>query len=391
MMWLRRAVGYGEPEQPRVSPIENNPVGWSSIYPPQVVTNPDPNVSPVVPKATMTPQALWGALLAGKRNQPVTGAELPALEQKANTAVNYGMAVAGATQPIRAFHGSPHTFDRFDMSKIGTGEGAQAYGHGLYFAGNEGVAKSYREVLAGASPELTEAYARYATPNGYLYVGRGNNAQTYSDPKWLARDAAKYPEIMRELPSELQNAIRNHAPPGSMYEVNLRTTPERLLDWDKPLSAQPPEVRAALGKLGVSGDVPKPYNGMPLGNGGTLRIVEDADFGPKMFMDLASGTSFKINQSDLANLIGKQGTEMAGKSAYTAAARAAGGDSAASAALRDVGLDGLQYLDAGSRAAGDGSRNYVMFRDDIIDILKRYGLFGLGMMGAAGAQGGKEQ
>ena len=100
MMWLRQAVGYGEPEQPRVSPIENNPVGWSSIYPPQVVTNPDPNVSPVVPKATMTPQALWGALLAGKRNQPVTGAELPALEQKANTAVDYGMAVAGATQPL---------------------------------------------------------------------------------------------------------------------------------------------------------------------------------------------------------------------------------------------------------------------------------------------------
>src|SRR5271166_4217056 len=49
---------------------------------------------------------------------------------------------------IRAFHGSPHEFEAFDLSKIGTGEGAQAYGHGLYFAGNEGVARSYRDALS---------------------------------------------------------------------------------------------------------------------------------------------------------------------------------------------------------------------------------------------------
>ena len=57
----------------------------------------------------------------------------------------------------------------------------------------------------------------------------------------------------------------------------------------------------------------------------------------------------------------------------------------ASERLRDAGVPGIQYLDAGSRAAGEGSRNYVMFRDDIIDILKRYGLFGLGMVGGATA------
>ena len=35
---------------------------------------------------------------------------------------------------ITAYHGSPHDFERFDMYKIGTGEGAQAYGHGLYLS-----------------------------------------------------------------------------------------------------------------------------------------------------------------------------------------------------------------------------------------------------------------
>ena len=39
-----------------------------------------------------------------------------------------------AAEGITAYHGSPHTFDKFSMDKIGTGEGAQAYGHGLYFA-----------------------------------------------------------------------------------------------------------------------------------------------------------------------------------------------------------------------------------------------------------------
>ena len=48
---------------------------------------------------------------------------------------------------LKAYHGSPHDFDRFDLSKIGTGEGAQAYGHGLYFAEKEAVARSYRDSL----------------------------------------------------------------------------------------------------------------------------------------------------------------------------------------------------------------------------------------------------
>lgn len=45
------------------------------------------------------------------------------------------------------WHGSPHKFDKFDSSKIGTGEGAQAYGHGLYLAEKQGVAQEYADAL----------------------------------------------------------------------------------------------------------------------------------------------------------------------------------------------------------------------------------------------------
>ena len=57
---------------------------------------------------------------------------------------------------ITAYHGSPHDFDQFDSSKIGTGEGAQAYGHGLYFAESEPVAKGYRDKLSSVSPKALD-------------------------------------------------------------------------------------------------------------------------------------------------------------------------------------------------------------------------------------------
>jgi hypothetical protein len=49
---------------------------------------------------------------------------------------------------IDAWHGSPHFFDKFKMSNIGTGEGAQAFGHGLYFTDKRGIAETYANKLA---------------------------------------------------------------------------------------------------------------------------------------------------------------------------------------------------------------------------------------------------
>jgi hypothetical protein len=56
---------------------------------------------------------------------------------------------------IRGLHYSPYDFGRFDMSKIGTGEGAQAYGRGMYFAENRGTVGFYREALRFKAEGLT--------------------------------------------------------------------------------------------------------------------------------------------------------------------------------------------------------------------------------------------
>ena len=47
----------------------------------------------------------------------------------------------------RAWHGSPHDFEAFDLGAIGTGEGAQAHGWGLYFAKRRWVSERYKETL----------------------------------------------------------------------------------------------------------------------------------------------------------------------------------------------------------------------------------------------------
>lgn len=107
---------------------------------------------------------------------------------------------------VRAYHGSPHDFDKFDLSKIGTGEGAQAYGHGLYFAEN---------------PKVAESYKKEYVPNTTL-AGRFGFAP------------AKIP---------------NEANPGKFYEVNINADPDHFLDWDKPLSEHSPKVQKALADI----------------------------------------------------------------------------------------------------------------------------------------------
>ena len=56
-----------------------------------------------------------------------------------------GIAAPNAPRPqaIAAGHASPHEFEKFSMDKIGTGEGAQVYGHGLYFGENPKVIDEY--------------------------------------------------------------------------------------------------------------------------------------------------------------------------------------------------------------------------------------------------------
>jgi hypothetical protein len=251
---------------------------------------------------------------------------------------------------IRAYHGSPHDFNRFDMSKIGTGEGAQAYGHGLYFAESEGVAKSYRDDLGdwtdyidggpydGRSPAHRAAMT-LAQYGGDSKRAIGDLSRQIEQSKLIkSSSAAALADEQREMVKLIRDgglpafSTQSH---GRMYEVNIDADPADFLDWDAPLSAQ------GAGKM-LDGIYPM---GLPGG-----------DVYQMMMHDARTSA---IARGDNAN------TTMPRSQAKAAED------------LRSLGIPGIRYLDAGSRGAGDGSRNYVVFDDRLITILRKYGIGGL--------------
>ena len=49
---------------------------------------------------------------------------------------------------VRAYHGSGTVFEEFDTGYIGTGEGATAFGWGLYFSSIENIGRHYAETTS---------------------------------------------------------------------------------------------------------------------------------------------------------------------------------------------------------------------------------------------------
>jgi hypothetical protein len=152
---------------------------------------------------------------------------------------------------IDVYHGSPHRFEEFDASKIGTGEGAQAYGHGIYLAESPAVAKSY--VSAGGS--------RSTKPDVYAadIVGMMGGEQ-----KALAHLKSIMPKkgettFSGESPELIEQAIKNiesgayKAQQGGLYTADLPDEMvDRMLDYDLPIDQQSPYVLAALDRAGIN-------------------------------------------------------------------------------------------------------------------------------------------
>jgi hypothetical protein len=147
---------------------------------------------------------------------------------------------------ITAYHGSPHRFDKFDMSKVGTGEGAQAYGHGLYFAENPSVAKDYANKLSQGRAALGNKSLDGLSPEAKKIVEYNLfNNDMYRVQRFAAQGEPAYKEAWEFL-------SKNARPQSNLYKVDLPDDQvAKMLDWDKPLSQQPESVRDALAKLKV--------------------------------------------------------------------------------------------------------------------------------------------
>jgi hypothetical protein len=176
---------------------------------------------------------------------------------------------------LTAFHGSPHRFSKFDASKIGTGEGAQAYGHGLYFAEAPGVAKGYQTALSaergfsydgktGLTRSEVEDMVNAKYGSGYLdgVIRPSGVAGSFIDDMvtGLQRSEGSYPRQYKpgseraKLYDELRGKI-THADPGSFYTVDIPDEMVgKMLDWDKPLSQQSKTIQDIGRSLGLNMD-----------------------------------------------------------------------------------------------------------------------------------------
>jgi hypothetical protein len=267
--------------------------------------------------------------------------------------------------PIKAYHGSPHDFDKFDISKIGTGEGNQAYGHGLYFAEKEGVAKSYRDELSSPLYDggpFRAMDGRHVAAS-WLDQHGGNRDAAIAD---LTQRVARYEkagDTQGAHPERIAIAALRKGTeaavtpgPGKMYEVALHATPEQFLDWDKPLSGQPASLQNAelLQRVAAA----RHFN---------MTAEEFANLAPKQQANLIS----KTPEGAAGDMLGSFANSGAGIHNWFSAwnKHNPGG---AEGALREAGIPGIRYLDQGSRGAGTGTSNYVVWSPELIEILRKY-------------------
>ena len=84
---------------------------------------------------------------------PVSDAHRFTTDPETRTPGNFALAGIGALPFVpgllghTVWHGSPHKWDAPSIDAVGTGEGAQVFGHGFYSAESPEVAKTYRDIV----------------------------------------------------------------------------------------------------------------------------------------------------------------------------------------------------------------------------------------------------
>ena len=309
----------------------------------------------------MTPvgkPAQAGAMALGRAGERVAERVVPQVMERGGLPAEMLSAMAQGTQsPATVFHGTPHLFNKFDASKIGTGEGNQTYGYGLYLAENPEVAQSYKQALsepelflrgrqvatqAGTPMDTAKAWLQDVYDRGFFSSNTANPFdQAIKDVQ--AAPVPKKDDVIAALNKMKQKNV-SMKPSGNLMQVDL---PDELiakmLDFDKPLNKQSKPVRDALSKLGITVDDTKlgEYEDALLG-----ALMTDAPTGPlpRQPMNMTGGEIIKELQRNPSRYLPQM---MQGRELTQAMINPAQG---ASSVLRQAGIPGIRYLDEGSRA-----------------------------------------
>ena len=264
------------------------------------------------------------------------------------------------------YHGTPHRFPptetkplgECDSQKIGTGEGAQAYGHGIYVAENPDVGRDYRlrlstgpTIFLDGRPVVNSLADEFGPVGSALDIGRMHDRKAalhYFD-RYL-KGSKQDREIVEQFDfGRLRTELGGH-----LYEVDIpdQVIDNQMLDWDAPLSEQPEVIKQHLTELAdfrieqtASG------KGWQIPHKGGW--IADRFPGTYKSKEAAEKALNKYIQSELRvqDIIPQNAEE--------------------SARLVELGISGIKYKDAASRGGEGGTRNFVLFDPSIATITGR--------------------
>ncbi|MGV8953875.1 MAG: hypothetical protein ACOH2M_22445 [Cypionkella sp.] len=237
-----------------------------------------------------------------------------------------------------AYHGTPHLFEKFSTDHIGSGEGAQAFGWGLYFAGKRQVAEYYRTELSRSKVLLDGAEYNPSSNNETLRRRLG-----YVEQYGGIDDATEALYSRRATSEDQQNQINDDAAwleenagritvedgQGRLFEVEIPDDSD-MLDWYKKLSEQPAAVKEALKSSGLLKE-------------------------------------FKENLSDYASPQNSRGPGR-GENLIAYLTWKLGSDKAASFRLREIGIPGHRYPAGTIAGVKGGGNNYVIYDDAHVSV-----------------------
>ena len=274
-----------------------------------------------------------------------------------------------------AWHGSPHDFDTFDLGAIGTGEGNQAHGWGLYFAKKKSVSRNYQKELS----------KRLGTTSPKLFKVEIPDQKTMLDEDKYFKEQNK--DIINKIVSAVNNleidkrkALLDHYKEHPSYTTNKEY--EKILGKIQSVKQDREYISEALTnnvnkikeKIAREAAAEYGYNFDELKADNTFEMAKKliGEINEKLSAlekeKEVEGAKEKIKEDKILESIGDTFTKTpyTGRDVYVALSKAFGGDKGASEFLNSTGVKGITY-----DGYTDG-RCYVVFDDKAIKVIEKY-------------------
>lgn len=247
-----------------------------------------------------------------------------------------------------AWHGSPYDFDEFDLGAIGSGEGNQAHGWGLYFAKNREVAQAYKDVLGIDSVEITSGDTKYRLNDDIeWYDDKTKSIIDAESPLSMALTTLSEEGDNAKAIKNLTDFINSKKDNKSDYVVAQIKRAEQAVQILKDGNFDTHQWNTMF-----EVDIPE--------NEYLLNEQKNIEKQSQVVKNAISQISNELNSSVLNN------SNLSGKEFYKLLSKKLGGDKLASQKLSDFGIKGITY-----KGEQDGVC-FVVFDDKAIKVIQKY-------------------